>query len=537
MQKSIKYIFLLFFIAGLNNTSFTQALFDYSDISVFFGDKYKSGASAESLEKTKSGDLLYVQNKRSLFNLFSKNNSKYSFDLITEYSLPKSKPIKFYGDGEKTNLINYTFIGNQVLGLSYRTSFLVQNPTLYYHQINPEPSGKSNHGFPISSFNSMRNIIDLSRISMISSKEANFAALLYIPKTKTDEYTSIKYVILKSDYSVVNENEFLYPYPSEAYEPLDYFIFDEKEQIFITGHYTTNNLTNTSADAKAYYKNISITKITNNQLSTETIQLGGKYFTDLEAYAHEEGILIGGLYSSFIDGQIEGTYIAIINKDGKLKNNHFTPFSKKLTRSIRTFEENYFSQQIEAQAEYRKFNVLDFKTIKDGYILSAEFNAVEYRFGGTDVPGATNVIDTYYWSNDIIISKIDFNGQLIWNKIIPKIQRSINDGGYYLSSATYSDDEKLHLFFNDHLSNYNEEGMYNKNGDTPMPAQLSSSKNTIAHVSIDLKQGNIKRKSTIGKAETNVLFVPKISVAYEKKLMIYGRSGRTSRIGSIIFSQ
>src|SRR5690554_5914379 len=101
--------------------------------SPFFGDRNKSSNTIQSLEKTKSGDLLCVQRKTSFFQMFSKNNSKYTFDLITDYSIPKAKPIKFYGNGEKSNLFNFTNIGNKVLGLSYRASFLDQSPNLFYH--------------------------------------------------------------------------------------------------------------------------------------------------------------------------------------------------------------------------------------------------------------------------------------------------------------------------------------------------------------------------------------------------------------------
>lgn len=537
MQKFFKYISLLFLFTGLNNISFSQVLFDYTDISIFFGDKNKSGSSVHSLERTKSDELLCVQNKLSFFQIFAKNNSRYTFDLITDYSLPKSKPIQFYGEGEKTNLINYTHIGNQVLGLSYRTAFLDQTPELFYHYIDPLSGGKSNHGFPIASFNTINKEIDLSRILMISSQDASYSAILHIPKTKPEDYTNIKYIILKEDYSVRIENEFIYPYPSGKYEPLDYFVFDEKDQILLTGHYVDYKKEGNWSNTHTFFEHISITKITNNQLSFEHLKTQGKFFTDVEAYNHEEGIIIISLYSSYIDGQIEGTYIALVDQNGKVKTSHFIPFSMDVINSLKSFKENYFSNQMQVQTEYRKFNILDFKILDDGYLFSAEFNAVEYRYGGTDVPGATNIIDTYYWSSDLIICKIDKNGQLIWDKVIPKIQRSINDGGYYLSTSSYSDDTKLHLFFNDNLSNYNEDGVYSKDGEIPLPVQFSSSKNTIAHVSIQLNNGKVQRKSTLGKSETKVLFVPRLSVAFENahKLMIYGQSGNKHRVGSVSF--
>lgn len=536
MHKEIRYLYIICTLIGFQFNVTSQVLFDYNDISVFFGDRNKSSNTIQSLEKTKSGDLLCVQRKTSFFQMFSKNNSKYTFDLITDYSIPKAKPIKFYGNGEKSNLFNFTYIGNKVLGLSYRASFLDQSPNLFYHLINPQTSGKTNHGFAISSFNSLPKVMDLSRISMVSSVDASYAAIIYIPLTKPKDFTTIKYVILKEDFSILIENEFFFPFASQQYEPLEYFVFNEKQQILITGHYVENPPGNNWQNEDRFFENISISHINNNTLNLTKLNEKGKYFTDVQVLEKNDKLHISALYTSFIDGYIEGTYVAVVNKRGEIIKEFFTPFSKDI-RSPQALKNNSFSNQFRTEVEYSKFNIFDIQVLNDGYLISSEYNALEYRYGGTDVPGATNVIDTYYWSSDIIVSKIGQNGQLVWNKVVPKIQRSINDGGYYLSTASYFDSEKLHLFFNDNSQNYSEGGFYNKYGEVPMTSQFSKSKNTIAHVSIDLKDGEIFRKKTLGRAETNVLFVPRLSTSFNSTntLMIYGQSGNKHRVGSVSF--
>jgi len=539
MQKVIKYILFVFISIGIHFSNFSQVLYDYNDISIFFGDKIKSNTLIQSLEKTKSEELLCVQNKPSFFQVFSKNNSNQTFDFITDYTLPKSKPIKLYGEGEKTNLINYATLGDQILALSYRATFLDQTPLFFYHNIDPNAISKVNHGFPISSFNGINRRMDLSQISMISSKDQTLAAIVQIPNTRPDDYTTIKYFIIEEDFALINENEFIYPYPTKEYEPLDYFILDKNHQLFLTGHFVKEKTESTWNNTHRYYKQVSITKITENQLSFENFKSDGKFFIDVEAYPHKDGIIITGLYSSFIDGQVEGVFIATINERGRLESNHFIPFSQELIGSIKRDNTNQAINNVQSQTEYKKFNTIDFKRVEDGFIFTAEFNAMEYRYGGNDVPGATNLIDTYYWSGDLIVCKIDNDGKLIWDRRIPKIQRSINDGGYYISSAIYCDSNKVNFFFNDNLSNYNENGNYSKDGEVPYFAQFNSSKNTIAHVSIQLSNGKVHRKKTIGKKETSTLFVPRLSVAFTKnqKLMIYGQSGKKHRIGSVSFSE
>src|SRR5690554_59317 len=536
MKKTIIYIFILFLSFSGSFKSFAQVLKDFNNISVFFGDRTKSSSSVESLDKTKTDELLCIQNRSSIF---SRNKSKYTFDLISDYSIPKTKPIAFYGEGDKTKLIDYTFIGNQVLGLSYRTTFLDQSPAIYYHFIEPQLVEKSNHGFLISSFNSTHATIDLSRLTLVSSKNGDYAAVFHTPITKPEEYTSIKYAIIKDNYSIVSENEFQYPFPSIQYKPLEYLVIDELNQFFISGHYIKNKVESELTNIKPYFKSLSVSKITDNKLSIEKIESPGKYFTEVEVKDHKEGLVISGLYSSYIDGQIEGAYIVFTDQEGKLKEMHFTPFPSEILGSIKVFKDDYFTNQVRSRKDFSKFNIIDFKQVEGGYILSTEFNAVEYRYGGTDTPGSINTIDTYFWSSDIILSKIDANGKLIWCKLIPKIQRSINDGGYYLSTASYFSKKNIHLFFNDNLSNYNKDRNYIKTDDTPFSALFNSSKNTIAHVTINIENGTVSRGNTIGKDEMKTVFVPRLSVPFEntKRLMIYGRSGNKHRLGSVYFNE
>lgn len=537
MLNSFKYIlpFILLFIVG--SISHGQVISDYNDISIFFGEKQKSKGNVEAFVKTSSGELLCIQNQVSLTNIFSRDNAKYTFSFITDYVLPETHDVTFYGNGDKSSLAHYTILGDNVLGISTQSSFMNPNPKLFYHLLNPMSHGKSNHGISLSDNFFFNTEVEISRLKLISSKDKKYASLIYIPKTLPEEFTNFKLLNFKDGSPNPQSENVIYPFPTKDYEVLDFYIQDENTHFVVSGHFLNVQTNNRLVIQDKYYQSITIGKISNEEFAFETIEDEGKFFTEVKLFQDDENIIISGLYTPFIDGNITGVFTAKINSEGKIIDKKYAPFSNDVISTIAGFNGVFLNDQYTIRNEHKGFDFLEFYAVEDGYVGIAEFNALEYRFGGNDVPGTTNTVDSYYWSNDLIVYKVNKDGELQWNKIVPKFQRSINDGGYFLSTAVYLGEEHLNLFFNDNLMNYDQNGVYNKNGDDSFATQFSAGKNTIGHVSLRLNDGLMNRKSTIGKEETDLLFIPLLSESFTntKKLMIYGRSGNRHRVGSISF--
>ncbi|PWH85846.1 hypothetical protein DIT68_07055 [Brumimicrobium oceani] len=517
--------------------NYAQVIADFDDISIFFGDKQKSGSNVESLLKTESDQLICVQNELSFSNVFSRNNSKYAFNFITDYKIPEAHPITFYGNGKKSSLTHYSVLGDNILGISSQTAFLNKEQKLYFHFINLSSQGKSNHGFPVKDYFFINGEVDLSEITVVSSQDKNYASMIYIHESAPENYKNIKYLNFKNNSPLPQSGNFIYPFPPDEFEFLDFYIKDESTQYITSGHFLKNVTTKNWNQQSKYYKSITVGEIKNQKFSYVTIEDEGKFYSQLEVNNLSDQITISGLYASFIDANIEGVFTAKITEDGTIVDKQYSPFSNDVISTIATYNLDFLNDQNTIKNEYLGFEIIEFYATKDGYLGMAEFKALEYRYGSADVPGATNTVDSYYWSNDLIVFKINSDGHIVWDRTIPKYQRSINDGGYHLSSASYLDAKKLHIFFNDNLLNYDQDGDYNRNGDFPYATQFNAGKNTIAHVSLNLEDGFLERKSTIGKEETNLLFVPLLATPFPatKKLMIYGRTGNKQKLGSISF--
>lgn len=533
--RNIFYTFYFFWSIG----AFSQSSEGFSEI--IFGDIQRNSTPLESLSLSKSGDLLAVEFKSPFLGIFTKNRIKYTFSVVENLSLIPSKPTMFKGNGKKTGLINYTYLGNSILGLSFRSTFSSLNPSFFYHNINPRYKEKSNHGIPLYSFNLLYRNTDLSRISMVSSNSREFAAIFYAPLTKKGEFTHLKYVVFQDDFSPPLERDIIYPYASQEYEALDFYIINKEKQLFISGIYPDlMNISNRNwGGTPPYFERIEINRIENGKVTVEQLEAPGVFFINMRINDDTSNISITGFYSSVDKGRVEGSYLAKLDPNGRLINLVLDKFTTTQQIEINEYKLEHAPSETYSGVESSKFSLLQFEKVEGGYISIAEYNVIERYRGGADAAGSISSIDNiYYWSGDLVVTRLNEEGKIEWCTLIQKSQRTVNDGGYFLSTAVYMGEDNLYLFFNDHKKNYNDNNVYNNFEKRPKFSNFGAN-NTIGFVSIGLKNGEQNRKSLIGKSESKVFLVPQLSVQNEKlnKLMIYGRIDKKHRFGSINFDE
>jgi hypothetical protein len=141
--------------------------------------------------------------------------------------------------------------------------------------------------------------------------------------------------------------------------------------------------------------------------------------------------------------------------------------------------------------------------------------------------GSTIRYDYYYNYNDIIIVNIKPTGEIEWATRIPKIQETINDGGYYSSYSKAIVRDKIYFIYNDNNRNFSKdsERIYNFNGRNSVIA--------VTEVSID---GSTRKFPLFSNRDAGVITRPKICKQVGlRKMVIFGERGRTYRFGDLSF--
>jgi hypothetical protein len=179
-------------------------------------------------------------------------------------------------------------------------------------------------------------------------------------------------------------------------------------------------------------------------------------------------------------------------------------------------------------------------TQPDGTVLgSVEQYYVHRRVTYDNRTGISSTI-YYYYYDDIIAFKIGKSGQFDWQKMIPKSQVSINDGGPFSSYASFVSDKKLCFIFNDNIKNYNEDGSFNQsmNSNSIYSLNLSKRRNAAAITSIDLETGDVSRNTLFTRKELNSIVIPKMFKInlLDHEMLLYAIMGGKERFGILNFN-
>jgi hypothetical protein len=294
------------------------------------------------------------------------------------------------------------------------------------------------------------------------------------------------------------------------------------------------------------FKAIHVYKIRNNELKEFQVDLDGKRVDDITLSSNDSSFFtLSGIYGSGNLSGIEGIFIVRIDsKNDSVVSRGMVPFSRDLVfQNLNERQRDKAEQRLlnrNSEPQLYNYRLRDTYTQPDGSVLgSIEQYYVHRRVTYDNRTGVSSTI-YYYYYDDIIAFKIGKSGQFEWQKMIPKSQVSINDGGPFSSYTTFMNDKKMYFIFNDNLKNYNEDGSFslNMNSNSIYSLNLSKRRNAAAIASIDIETGEITRNTLFTRKELNSIVIPKMFKInlLTHELLMYAILGGKERFGILNFS-
>ena len=227
----------------------------------------------------------------------------------------------------------------------------------------------------------------------------------------------------------------------------------------------------------------------------------------------------------------EGTfYIRIDSKSHKVVAETLKPFSEIMPED----EDNNDSDKQKKRKQDRIFMDYDFRNIiqkeDGGVIVVAEQYYIHTVTTTTrSSTGVTTTKTTYYYHyNNILVLNIDKNGNFIWQKIIPKKQVSVDDGGYLLSFALVPKGDNLYFFYNTTPFKKTKSGE-----ETKRPVRREGM--GVLSMYVLNKDGELsERKDLINKKESKVYMVPRGALQVsDSEIIFYGTTTKLNRLAKI----
>ncbi|MDX1651859.1 MAG: hypothetical protein R3277_05170 [Brumimicrobium sp.] len=526
---------------GICLFSSAQLLKHYSEFDLEWGPLFRASGNVESLVRTTDGEYYSLVNKTNFYNLFVDYKKRYYFESVVALEPGKRMKLKLTGEGRRTNLEDLTVIGDQIALVSKENYLGSKQTRIFYHLLKPNRYGLDSEGFLIGEFPLLSARSDMSYLGLRNDLNKSKAGFFFTSRTLNDDFLNYTFGILDQNGQLTSKKESSLPFSADELQVIDSYLSTAGDYFVLTRSIDEKDRYGEGWTAERHM-DIRVFKMVDGELNDLKINQSQYMLTEVNIISDKsENLIFSGLYSASPRGNVEGIFFIMTDQEGKLITREFHPFSSEFllsnnpswsNRGLLHFDRS--GRAIEGVSDFKMHNLR--QTSDGGYIAIAEHFEIEERFSGSGTPGSSNRIDTYYYYDDLLIYKLDKNGALEWKKNVPKLQSSINDGGYYLSIVQALNDSTLFILFNDNVKNYDDMNYY-LNLENVRSATFTARKNTIAMVEINLRTGTEERYSLLGKKEMSTVLVPGIcrENPENNELFLYSRSGKRHRYGRLIF--
>jgi hypothetical protein len=505
------------------------------DYSFEWGDQVKTKTSILDIYQI-NGNSFYAltYNKGSYDRIMTYKNLTYS--TISNFrNLVDGKPSDYEGTFEIDGEI-YTFTSEDN---DEKTT-----KSLYAHEFKESIEKRDVEGKKITSFDYDRKNKRRSGFKLIASENKQKICVTYYSsnRKKSDSKNGkYGYYVLNANLTIETEGSFEDILEEKGETITDYKLSNQGSLFLVT-----------SLVIKDEPTTIKFYKVSGDEFSALEFNLGEKYTNQLSiAVNKKENFVVSGFYGERgIKGQTRGTgvrgvFFAVMD-----------PKSEEILSSgYHEFDDNFIMEglskrQIEKTEKKKEkrgvepslynFKMRNFESTTDGgYLGVAEEHYIVITTTTTTRNGVTTTSTTYtYYYNDLIVFKLDKEGNMEWKKKIQKVQITRNDGGFRSSFVMRQVGEKVFIIFNDHLKNYDPISFKSLGDNIQYPMTFSKKNNAIAVVEVDLEDGKIEQNALKGTKELGSLLIPKLCVPDKENssILMYTRFGSKEMVGRMNFN-
>lgn len=321
--------------------------------------------------------------------------------------------------------------------------------------------------------------------------------------------------VFDSKLNLIHSKRLALPYPEESMEISEWLIDKDSNVWFLTGISPKKNISGLSDLEKARRYVLFSYSFKENRLKEFDVNLKDKWVMALTFEEMENNeIGIGGFYSNDPAFSISGTFFLRIGiSDKEVISTGMMAFDKEFVR------ENARNGNFEKELSNYYFD--HFIPSKDGgaWFLAEQYYVTE-QFLMDGNTGRSNISYTYHY-NDILVVKVNNEGEIQFAKRIPKAQYSINDGGPYLSYALSSTESGISILFYDHLENTNLIL-------SQKPRAMSNLKKAVLN-HVELNQEGVLRRSLLEGIDKKNLIRPKQAYEIGKGKLVFLNENRKNR--------
>lgn len=522
----MKKILLLNLLIIIGFSLFSQGL--KNKVEVSFGEEFK------------------IKNKLLTESIFAEDETGYYSIKLTFEKFKIKKTLQHFDRTMnliKTSAIDFSFrkkekqyegllmINGKIKLLTSTINEKAMKKELFIESVNKES---------LTLINDLKKIAEYDILKKRRKNSGFFDCVVSTDKSKTLIYYSLPFEketqerfgfqVYDQSMNLLWEKEITLPYDDASFSIEDYKIGDNGE-VYLVGKLFNSETSNYSHELLVYSSN-------GNNVDQHTFKIDNKYISGIKVDILEnQNIICAGFYSNLENyNSKDGCFYTVLDSKSK----------EVIHKNTKAFSLDFLTQnmsekkegKVEKKANKGKsigFDNYDFKHIinkKDGgyYLIAEQFYTNEYTVDKINYNNNNNnkfnprkkSVKEYFY-NDIIVISVSSDGDIIWNKKIPKRQKTKNDNGALSSFGAHYVNNNLYLLFNDNAKNNNFEA-----GDKVY--KYGTNLNPVLTIVEITNEGSLERETLLSKEDTRLWITPTMMFNIsENEFLLFGRSLKTSQ--------
>jgi len=272
------------------------------------------------------------------------------------------------------------------------------------------------------------------------------------PQTKNDDknYDVIGFHIYDNAMNELWNEEVRMPYTESKMDNLDYYVNNKGDAFILTRVFTDNSHKMKVTKGRANYR-IELLKIVkgNTKIDKNAISLGARIINSIGLYqVNDNNLVLGGYYGKDDARDADGLFVFNIDASGKIINKMTYEFPLSfLNQNATNKEERKNNRKGKDEAEFGNLHMKKIVVSDDGSVTLIG----EQAYFKIHINAKRIDVDFYY--RDMVISKIDAGGKLLWNKRLPKFQHGRNTGRMDMSFDHFMGNGNHYFLFLDNERN------------------------------------------------------------------------------------
>ena len=517
---------------------FSLNVFSQSNNRITWGKLEKSDGIPIKTVLAEGQNLLLIYTIPSIFP----SRRKLVVREIESLSTLLEKSFYLQGNGKNITSSAVIYLDKSLISIGTKTSNLSKRTEVFTHVFDPKNQENTFIGSLIVSYLNLAVPSKFKKVVAIGSSDNSNVALFYSIPVKPTEFVGFGYLLYNQVNGKYAQNIVQLPFLQNELEFSDFYTSAFGDFYLTAKEFNaTNNAAALSEENRSFSK-IHLFKA--NEVGFTELQINEEnfYVRDIKILQDSENTFVStGFYAEDILGRVPGHFYVVFDKiANKVILRKKQLFGAEFLSSGQAIWDQSWRQRNrgsnQGQNDLSNFKLLDFLPLRDGGFLaiaeSQQVILVAKNSGSPQNPKTTYVNEYHY--NDLIVYKLDSLGDMEWVQRVPKNQVSTEDSKKYLSVTCALAQNYLHIFYNDNSKNYSANGDF-VDREFQKPMLFISGSNVIAHLQIELQQGNISRKAMPGLSENRVVLVPKICAFNEltEEMIFFGHHLTKQRLGSM----